>query len=415
MGMGTGMGQLEMTMDRRALIALLGATSVAGVSDPANAASSAEFPFRVTRNQAWAAVSIDGKDPMAFLIDTGSNTFGITPNAAAQLALPVITTTGLQAAVGRVKVPLYIAKTLTVGGGVREKDVVLAGMQVGNYDLISGVIPIAKFGVLGLDFDRQQMLVARSIDGQPEGYDAFETFPGGDTFGSMNRMGAYALDEDSRNTLDQRPVVEAELDGQRLRMLVDTGASMSIYLRPDYVKAKGLWDHYPRSTQSAVRTLARSALVRVARAEEFKLGRYLFQSPIIHLGNPEDSGSDGSGNFHGVIGMELIRRFNLLNHPGRRQLYLKPSQAMQDVYRYDRAGVEIDAVEGRLNIVWVRPGGPAARAGLVVGDRVTGWRGKDGYYGLVWALTGAAGTNVEIQVERAGAQTLVPVILEESI
>jgi len=156
-------------------------------------------------------------------------------------------------------------------------------------------------------------------------------------------------------------------------------------------------------------------LGRFVRAEQLKLGRYLFQTPIVHLGNPADTGLDGSENVQGVIGMELLRRFNFINHPGRKRLYLKPSQAMQDVYRYDRAGLEIDAVEGALKVVWVRDGGPAAKAGLVKGDKVTGWRGKDGYYGLVWALTGAAGTKVEIQVERAGVQTLMPVVLEERV
>lgn len=401
-----------MMMDRRAALALLGAFGAVG---SARAAASAEFPFRVTRNQAWAAVTINGKDPLAFLIDTGSNVFGVTPAAAASLALPRFTSGRVQGAVGRADVPVYEANSLTIGGGVRERNVILVGLNAGSYDLISGVIPIAKFGVMGLDFDRQLMLVSKALDGTPEGYDGFKTFTGGQAFGSVNRLGTGARDEALVNELDQRPVIEAELDGQRLRLLVDTGATMSLFLRPDYVKARGLWDHYPRTAQSAVRTIARSVLVRVARAEQLKIGRYVFQTPIVHLGNPEDSDADGAINIQGIIGMELIRRFNLINHPGRKRLYLKPSQAMQDVYRYDRAGVEIDADNGVLKVVWVRPGGPAAKAGLVRGDKVTGWRGKDGYYGLVWALTGAAGTRVDIQVERAGAQILIPVTLEETI
>lgn len=399
-------------MDRRAALALLGAFGLAG---PASAGGRAEFPFRVTRNQAWAAVAINDKDPLAFLIDTGANGFGITPAAASSLALPRATSVVVQGAVGRIDVPLYLANKLVIGGGVREQDVVLAGLRAGAYDLISGVIPIAKFGVMGLDFDRQMMLVAKALDASPEGYDVFKTIPGGETFGSVNRLGTAARDEALVNQLDQRPVIEAELDGQTVRLLIDSGSTMSLFLRPDYVRAKGLWDHYPRMTQGSIRTIARSAQVRIVRAEQLRLGRYLFQTPIIHLGNPADAGEDGNENVQGIIGMELLRRFNFINHPGRKRLYLKPSQAMQDVYRYDRAGIEIDAVDGALKVVWVREGSPAAKAGLVKGDKVTGWRGKDGYYGLVWALTGAPGTRVEIQVERAGAPTLVPVVLEERL
>ena len=77
--------------------------------------------------------------------------------------------------------------------------------------------------------------------------------------------------------------------------------------------------------------------------------------------------------------------------------------------------MEMEGVDGVLRVIWVRQGGPAARAGLVLGDKVTGWRGKDGYYGLVWALTGAPGTRVEIQVERAGTPSMIAVELQDSV
>lgn len=401
-----------MQLDRRALLALLGAAGVAG---RAEAAGSAEFPFRITRNQPWAAVTINDKDPLAFLIDTGSNVFAVTPQAAASLGLPRATSGVAQGLVGRTDVAVYLANTVVVGGGVKEHDVAVIGLDVGSYDLISGIIPIAKFGVMGLDFDRQMMLVARSLDGAPEGYDAFPTFVGGENFGSTSRLGAADPDKDARSQFDHRPVIEVELDGEKVKLLIDTGSKGSIILQPSYVRAKGLWDHYPNSTQTSVRTIARSVLARVARAEQLKVGRFVFQTPLVTLGDPAAAGDDGSDDIQGLIGMELIRRFNFINHPGRQRLYLKPSQAIQDIYRYDRAGLEIDSVDGALKVVWVRAGGAAAKAGLVLGDKVTGWRGKDGYYGLVWALTGAAGTKIEIQVERGGAQTLIPVTLEETI
>lgn len=381
----------------------------------ASAASVVETPFRVVRNQPWVAVTINGKDPLAFLVDTGSSGFGITPAAAATLGLIPVTAGQVQAAVGRITTDIYQCKTLVIGGGVRERDVYLMSMSVGRYDFISGIVPIAKFGVMGLDFDRQVLSVSRSLDGSPEGYEVIETFARGSTFGTSNRLGAYARDDESVNDLDQRPVIQATLDGRPLRLLVDTGATMSLVLEPDFVRRHNLWDAFPVSAEAAVRTLARTAHVRMVRSGRLEFGRFAFERPIVTLGNPADSNQDGTDDIDGVIGFELIRRLNFLHHPGRKRLYIKPSQALHDVYRYDRAGIEIDAVDGALRVTWVRPGGPAASAGLVVGDKVTGWRGKDGYYGLVWALTGAPGTRVEIQVERAGAPSLIAVELRDSV
>jgi predicted aspartyl protease len=401
-----------MTVTRRGALGLGAGLAFGGV---ARAAPPVETPFRVIRNQPWAAVTINGKEPLAFLIDTGSNVFGITPPAATTLGLVPVTTGQVQAAVGRLTTDVYHCKSLVIGGGLRERDVYLVGMSAGRYDFISGIAPIAKFGVMGLDFDRQILSVSRALDGSPEGYEAIETFARGSTFGTTNRLGAYARDEQSVNELDQRPVIQATFDGRPLRLLVDTGASMSLVLEPDFVRRHNLWDAFPASAESAVRTLARTAHVRVVRGGRLAFGRFAFERPIVTLGNPADSNQDGTDDIDGVIGFELIRRLNFLHHPGRKRLYIKPSQALHDVYRYDRAGIEIDAVEGVLRVIWVRPGGPAAAAGLVVGDKVTGWRGKDGYYGLVWALTGAPGTRVEIQIERAGTSSLIGVELQDSV
>ncbi len=401
-----------MTVTRRGTLAL-GAGLAFGGS--ALAASPVETPFRVIRNQPWAAVTINGKDPLAFLIDTGANTFGITPPAATTLGLVPVTTGQVQAAVGRLNTDIYHCKSLVIGGGVRERDVYMVGMSAGRYDFISGIVPIARFGVMGLDFDRQIFSISRSLDGSPEGYEAIETFARGSTFGTTNRLGAYARDDESVSELDHRPVIQASLDGRPLRLLVDTGASMSLVLEPDFVRRHNLWDAFPASAESAVRTLARTAHVRVVRAGRLEFGRFAFERPIVTLGNPADSDEDGTDDIDGVIGFELVRRFNFLNHPGRKRLFIKPSQALHDVYRYDRAGLEIDAVDGALRVIWVRSGGPAAQAGLRVGDKVTGWRGKDGYYGLVWALTGAPGTRVEIQVERAGTPSMIAVELQDSV
>lgn len=401
-----------MTVTRRGTLALGAGLAFGGV---ANAASVVETPFRVVRNQPWAAVTIDGKDPLAFLIDTGAGVFGITPPAARTVGLVPVTTGQVQAAVGRLTTDIYHCKSLVIGSGVRERDVYLVSMSASRFDFISGIVPIAKFGVMGLDFDREILSVSRALDGAPEGYDVIETFARGTTFGTLNRLGAYARDEQSVNELDQRPVIQASLDGRPLKLLVDTGASMSLVLEPDFVRRHNLWDAFPVSAESAIRTLARTAHVRVVRGGRLEFGRFAFERPIVMLGNPADSDEDGTDDIDGVIGFELVRRLNFIHHPGRKRLYIKPSKALHDVYRYDRAGIEIDAVDGALRVVWVRPGGPAAGAGLVVGDKVTGWRGKDGYYGLVWALTGAPGTRVEIQVERAGAPSLIAVELRDSV
>lgn len=405
----------SMISRRSALAAAITAFAAPGL---ARASSNLfEAPFRVTRNMPWAAVVVNGKDPLAFLIDTGSTDFWVTRTAAVTLGLEQLGRGRVQALLGRSDVDVFQAAEVIVGGAMRERDVTMGAMRDDFHDLVSGIIPMAKVGVMGLDFDRQVMTMSRGMQKEMiAGYDRFETVAGDDGLeGSAALLKRRSRSDAVVGVIDQRPVIEASFDGRPVRLLVDSGAVGGLLLRPDYVKAQGLWDHYPKAVETGVSGLLRGGRARMARAEELRIGRFLFQKPVVMLQDPSDSLEDGSMPVDGLIGMDILRRFNFLNHASRQELYLKPSQAMHDVYRHDRAGVFIDRTDAGLGVTWLREGSPAARAGLAVGDRITGWRGKDGYYGLLWALTGPVGSKVEIQVERDGKPQLIPVVLEETV
>lgn len=404
-----------MSITRRSTLAAAGAMLLAS---PAAAATSVQIPFRVTRNQPWVATTINRKDPVAFLIDTGSNIFGISNKAAKAHGLARFTTAKIQGAVGRKDVVAYSANEIAIGGGaVREQDPVLVSTVSDDSDFIVGILPVAKWAIMGLDFDTQQMTVATRLSegGAPDGFEELTTHTQGESFGTMNRLGANAVDAQHFQDLDQRPVIDATFDGQPVRLMVDTGSTGMLFLFPDYVKKRGLWDHYPKFLDSSFTSIAGESKARVVRAEKLRIGRYGFATPITVLGHPDDSDKDSVQDVQGVIGMEVLRRISFLHHPLRRRFYFKPSKAIQDVYRYNRGGMDADVVGDHVRIVWIDPQGAAAKAGLKMSDKITGWRGTDGFYGMLWALRGAPGSKVDIQVERGGAPTLVTVVLEDLI
>jgi hypothetical protein len=407
---------------RSALVGLGGATALGLVlPGPARAVSAGgvgvEAPFRMTRNRAWAGVRINGKEPLAFQIDTGSNFFGIATDAAARIGLKPAGKSSVQGAVGRAQIAYYEANELIIGGVMRQREVFLGAFGVQGDDLIAGVIPIAKFGAMGLDFERQTLLMTPALDGVPDGYEAWPTTPQGrGDPRSMSHFKTTGADEMTQNGLDQRPVVQGVFDGQPIRLMLDTGFDGALSLMPDYVNKRGLWDHYAGSVESRYSSVVRRARGRMARAEKLKIGRYGFARPVVLLGDPADRNDDGAEPVDGIIGMEILRRFNFINHADRQIFYIKPNPALGDGYRYDRAGLFVDLNDQKqVAVIWVREGGPAAKAGLKAGDKVTGWRGKDGYQGLMWALMGAPGTVIEIEVERDGARSLIAVTLEDLV
>jgi predicted aspartyl protease len=404
---------------RRAALGGLGGAGLLLSAGPSAAADrSVDIPFRVTRNQPWVAVTVNGGDPMAFLIDTGSNIFGISLAAAKANKLNRLGKSQIQAVVGRSNIDFYEARELTLGGGaVRERSPVLAAIVADDSDLISGILPVAKWAITGLNFDTQQMTIATKLEsgGAPEGFETLETITQGDGSSSTNILGNNAINPVHFEGLDQRPVIQAEFDGRPVRLLIDTGATSMLYLFPDFVQREDLWDHYPEHLDSGYVGILGSAISRTVRGKKLKIGRYGFERPLVELANPADGNRDGVQPIDGLIGMELIRRLNFLYHPVRRRFYFRPSKAIHDIYRFNRSGMNADLEDGLIKVVWIDPDGAAARAGLVAGDHITGWRGTDGFYGMMWALRGPAGSKVEIQIERDGATTMKVVVLEDLI
>lgn len=399
-----------MDLSRRALL------SAAGLALPgiARADDGVTIPFGVIRNMPWAAVQFKGLDTaMPFLIDSGSDGFGILQAKAEEIGLARLGRAYGQAAIGRANFAIYGAD-LVLGGAIRQDDTPIAGIPRLPKPML-GLIPLPKLQVMGLDFDRHEMLLVNRLPKPLDGYHELELDAGRGEFGSANIMGGYATEREARIVKDHRPVIDAEFNGQAVKLMVDTGASGGLFLFPDYVKKQGLWDKSSKFEPMRMGTVVGTSAGRAVRGERLKIGRIVFANPIVILGDPADSDLDGTQDVAGLIGMEFIRRLNFMFQPAQRRLWIKPNAAIADGYRYDRAGAEVDVDEDAARIVSLEPGSPAQRAGLRLGDKVTGWRGRDGVEGLSWALKGAPGSKVEIQIERDGQTQMMAVILEERI
>jgi hypothetical protein len=68
------------------------------------------------------------------------------------------------------------------------------------------------------------------------------------------------------------------------------------------------------------------------------------------------------------VGIEMLKSFVVTVDAGGRALYLSNGKAAQ--VRKERAGVRFEMAGDRLNVAYVSPDGPAAKAGLKAGDQV---------------------------------------------
>lgn len=123
---------------------------------------------------------------------------------------------------------------------------------------------------------------------------------------------------------------------------------------------------------------------------------------------------------HGIIGSEIIKRFNIIIDYKNQELYLKPSRSFYHKYLNDRSGLSVVAVGQALNeyeIVNVIQNSPAGEAGLKKGDMIISINHrKTEYRNLQWVqnkLCDKEGKMVRFYIRRDKEKLIKNIILRD--
>jgi predicted metalloprotease with PDZ domain len=106
--------------------------------------------------------------------------------------------------------------------------------------------------------------------------------------------------------------------------------------------------------------------------KEVKIGPYRFRKVPVYVF--EDSFNVTSYPYlGGLIGNDILRRFNVILNYDKRDIHLTPNSHFNDQFDYSYSGIELYMVEGGVIIVGdVAEGSNAEEAGLKEGDVVIG-------------------------------------------
>ena len=75
---------------------------------------------------------------------------------------------------------------------------------------------------------------------------------------------------------------------------------------------------------------------------------------------------------NGIIGNDILRRFNLILNYAKREFYFMPNTHFQDGFDYAYSGIELYYIDGQILLGDVAIGSPAEAAGLKEGDVLIG-------------------------------------------
>lgn len=315
----------------------------------------------VTDDTIVLSVAINGTPGMAIL-DSGSGASIVGTAFAARLGLQADERKSVRGLSGTAVVRLAKNVEVTIGSISRRLPLVVVA------DLSA---PAAALGrdidfLLGADFINDAALAIdvgkRQIALMPRG-----SFAGG---GSWRKL---PLMEGPRREL----LTTVHIDGRPATLMVDTGSASPLMLSLKFVADHQLLKGKPVSTAAigGVDGMQIAGVFELLRVSLADLAINKITCVVPHHWIVETA--DGN------IGLPLLARFDMVLDPAAQSFWLRFGSASPAMLK-DRSGLGIAVENNQLVIVHVAGGSPAARQGLVVGDRIVAVDGKaiDARYGV---------------------------------
>ncbi|PUZ28439.1 signal protein PDZ [Chitinophaga parva] len=320
----------------------------------------ARFPFRQFFGGVVVvkAVLDPLPDTLQFIFDTGSAGISLDSAACKRMGITSVpSSTVIRGLGGSRQAQFVYNRTL------RFPDFQLDSLNfhVNDYEAISQVYGVRVDGIIGyslinrfvvqVDYDKEEIRLYPKGDFR---------YPRGGTLLHPN--------------MNMIPVVNAPLRNGKGsangHYYFDTGAGMCLLLSNQYLTDSSL--HLRRRfkrTRTEAEGLNGKLEMDLTTMQEFRLGSFVFRNVPTYLFD-DVSNITQYPSLGGLIGNDLLRRFNLTLNYGKKEIYLEPNSHFNEMFDYSYTGLIIYLINERATVVEVIPHSPAEKAGFLQGDIV---------------------------------------------
>jgi hypothetical protein len=292
-------------------------------------------------------------DTLNFVLDTGSGGISLDSGTCVQLHLsPVLSDKMILGIAGERQVKFLYNRTLHLPGLTVDS----LNFHVNDYDILTQVYGVKIDGIVGYSFFSRYIVAIN--------YDSLQV--------SVYSLGSYRYPRGSyvfRPSIHDLPVCSAETgDAHRIidgRFYFDTGAGLCALFSTDCTTDSSLLD--PRKKQYLTRAqgLGGKTTMWLTTVRSLKLGPYHFHKVPVYIFD-DVYNVTSYPNLCGLVGNDILRRFNVVLNYDRRYFCLTPNSHYHDLFDYSYSGLSIYWEDGLVQIGDVMPGSPADKAGLQV-------------------------------------------------
>lgn len=295
-------------------------------------------------------------DTLQFIFDTGSSGISLDSATAHYLGLrPTFDGLLIRGIAGIREVPQLRNQSLTIGS-LRADSL---NFYINDYSVLTSIYGVRIDGVIGYALLSRYIV---SIDYEKQYIEWFAPGPY-----PYPRKGT--LLRPSINKLPAHPFLIQELQAKSYPLLIDIGAGLNMLFSERFAKEAGVLDPTRKSWVTSGEGIGGQIELRLTLLKSLRIGPYRFKKIPITIFD-DSYNVTNYPHWAGLIGNDLLRRFNtVLNYPAA-EIHLKPNRFFYDEFDYAYIGMELYLIDGLIKVGFVASNSPAQDAGLEVGDEI---------------------------------------------
>lgn len=317
----------------------------------------AKFPFKLLTG---GIITLKARlsnfpDTLNFILDTGSG--GISLDSATASYLKVQTTLSdrtIRGIAGVRRVYFSYRQTLHMPDNL---DVENLDFHINDYDVLTSAYGEKIDGIIGLSFLARYIV---AVD-----YDSLKISVY--TKGTIKYPRGGFLLKPLINTI---PILGANIRDNRSltsRFYFDTGAGMCLLLSADFVSDSNFIKPKRKWYATQAEGLGGKAPMKQGVIKQVQVGPFKFRNVPTYIFDDEYNVTAYPA-LAGLIGNDLLRRFNLIINYERKDIYMTPNSHYKEQFDYSYTGLGMYVVDGEIQVVDIMPESPAEQAGFKEGD-----------------------------------------------
>ncbi|MES2430213.1 MAG: aspartyl protease family protein [Bacteroidota bacterium] len=300
----------------------------------------------------------DGNDSLNFILDTGSGGISLDSTTCSNVGLVLrasdTTITGMG---GTHKVSFAYNQKLHLPGLTLDR----LNFHVNNYEILSAVYGEKIDGIIGYSFFSRYIIKINFNNKMIEVYTPGEIeYPKGGT-----------ILRPAFTTLPIVPINFRDAKKETFNFYFDTGGGLCFLLSEKFASDSGILLSRRKPVITQAEGMGGRLQMKLTVINQLQIGSFKFKRVPTYI--YDDIYNVTSYPFvGGLVGNDLLRRFNMiLNYP-KREIHLVPNNYFSDPFDYAYTGLAIYLFDEKIIVDEVNEKSPAEKAGFQKGDIIIG-------------------------------------------